>query len=107
MFAKALAGPLSCMGLHYGWLVVAVTFLVALTTAGAVGVPGALILPLTKEFGRGRRNVPRGLRDRVADRRQEAGAGGATTPRFHASHVIALLHGQVRANAKHSSDQAR
>src|SRR5690349_2900401 len=51
MFAKALAGPLSRMGLHYGWVVVAVTFLVALTTAGAVGVPGALILPLTKEFG--------------------------------------------------------
>lgn len=51
MFAKALVGPLSRMGLHYGWVVVAVTFLVALTTAGAVGVPGALILPLTKEFG--------------------------------------------------------
>ena len=41
MFAKALAGPLSRMGLHYGWVVVAVTFLVALTTAGAVGVPSA------------------------------------------------------------------
>jgi sugar phosphate permease len=51
MFAKALAGPLFRMGLHYAWVVVAVTFLVALTTAGAVGVPGALILPLTKEFG--------------------------------------------------------
>ena len=51
MFGKALAGPLSRMGLHYGWVVVAVTFLVALTTAGAVGVPAALILPLTREFG--------------------------------------------------------
>jgi hypothetical protein len=31
--------------------VAAVTFLVALTTAGAVGIPGALILPLGREFG--------------------------------------------------------
>ena len=51
MFAHALAGLLARRGFHYGWVVVAVTFLVALTTAGAVGVPGALILPLTKEFG--------------------------------------------------------
>jgi MFS family permease len=51
MFANALAQRLSRHGIHYGWVIIAVTFLTALTTAGAVGVPGALILPLTKEFG--------------------------------------------------------
>jgi MFS family permease len=51
MFAQKLAAPLSRLGVHYGWVVIAVTFLTALTTAGAVGVPGALILPLTREFG--------------------------------------------------------
>jgi MFS family permease len=51
MFAQALARRFSQRGVHYGWAIVAITFLVALTTAGAVGVPGALILPLTKEFG--------------------------------------------------------
>ena len=51
MFANALARRLSRHGIHYGWVIIAVTFLTALTTAGAVGVPGALILPLTKEFG--------------------------------------------------------
>ena len=51
MLANALAQRLSRYGIHYGWVIVAVTFLTALTTAGAVGVPGALILPLTKEFG--------------------------------------------------------
>jgi MFS family permease len=51
MFAQALARRLSRHGIHYGWVVIAVTFVTALTTAGAVGVPGALILPLTKEFG--------------------------------------------------------
>ena len=51
MLAKPLADWLAARGLHYGWVIVAVTFLTALTTSGAVGVPGALILPLTKEFG--------------------------------------------------------
>jgi MFS family permease len=51
MLAQALAQRLSRYGVHYGWVIIGVTFLTALTTAGAVGVPGALILPLTKEFG--------------------------------------------------------
>ena len=46
MLAQTLAGRLSRRGIHYGWVVVAVIFLTSLTTAGAVGVPGALILPL-------------------------------------------------------------
>jgi sugar phosphate permease len=32
-------------------VIVAVTFLTSLTTAGAMGLPGALILPLSREFG--------------------------------------------------------
>ena len=51
MVAQALADRLSRRGIHYGWVIVAVTFLVSLTTAGAMGLPGALILPLSKEFG--------------------------------------------------------
>jgi predicted MFS family arabinose efflux permease len=38
-------------GLHYGWVVVATTFLTMLVTAGAVGAPGVLLLPLQREFG--------------------------------------------------------
>jgi sugar phosphate permease len=51
MVAQALADRLSQRGIHYGWVVVAVTFLTTLTTAGAMGLPGALILPLSREFG--------------------------------------------------------
>src|SRR5258706_7392057 len=36
---------------HYGWVVVGVTFLTMLTTAGAMGAPGVFIVPLQKEFG--------------------------------------------------------
>lgn len=46
-----LARLMQRRGIHYGWVVVAVTFLVMLTTAGAVGAPGVLMGPLQKEFG--------------------------------------------------------
>jgi hypothetical protein len=45
------APRLARAGIHYGWVIIAVTFVVSLTTAGAMGLPGALILPLSKEFG--------------------------------------------------------
>jgi sugar phosphate permease len=38
-------------GVHYGWVVAAVTFLTMLVTAGAVGAPGVFIVPLQREFG--------------------------------------------------------
>ncbi len=51
MLAHALARRFAGWGIHYGWAIVAVTFLVTLVTAGAMGLPGALILPLSREFG--------------------------------------------------------
>ena len=51
MFASNLSRRLSERGIHYGWVVVAVTFVVALTTAGAMGIPGALLRPLQREYG--------------------------------------------------------
>ncbi len=38
-------------GLHYGWLVVGVTFLVLLTAAGLRNLPGVVIKPFEEEFG--------------------------------------------------------
>jgi sugar phosphate permease len=49
--SDAVAGGLARRGIHYGWAVAAVTFLTMLVTAGAVGAPGVLILPLQREFG--------------------------------------------------------
>jgi sugar phosphate permease len=51
MLASSLSAALARRGIHYGWVVGAVTFLMLLTTAGAMGLPGALILPLDAEFG--------------------------------------------------------
>ncbi len=51
MFAQSLAQRLSRAGVHCGCAIVAIVFLMALTTTGCMGVSGALIVPLTKEFG--------------------------------------------------------
>ena len=51
MLAQALSRRFADWGIHYGWAIVGVTFLVSLMTAGAMGLPGALILPLSREFG--------------------------------------------------------
>src|SRR2546426_8311438 len=36
---------------HYGWIVVAVTFVTLLAAAGIRSAPGVLIIPLEREFG--------------------------------------------------------
>ncbi len=51
MFAQALAGLLNRRGIHYAWVIAAVTFLAMLTTSAALGLPGAMLQPLSKEFG--------------------------------------------------------
>ncbi|MBZ9655407.1 MFS transporter [Phyllobacterium lublinensis] len=51
MIASPLATLLARRNIHYGWVVIAVTFLTMLVTAAAVGAPGVLIVPLEKEFG--------------------------------------------------------
>ncbi len=51
MLSDRLAALLSRRDIHYGWVMVAVTFLTALVSAGAVGAPGVFIVPLQQEFG--------------------------------------------------------
>jgi MFS family permease len=51
MVSSRLAAILARHNIHYGWVVVAVTFLTMLVTAGAMGAPGVLIVPLEHEFG--------------------------------------------------------
>jgi len=51
MISNWLSATLARRNIHYGWVMVGVTFLTALVSAGAVGAPGVFILPLQKEFG--------------------------------------------------------
>ncbi len=51
MLAETVAQKLAARKVFYGWVCVACVFCWSLATAGAVGLPGAFILPLSKEFG--------------------------------------------------------
>jgi sugar phosphate permease len=51
MLSAPFASWLERRGIHYGVVIVVVTFLTMLTTAGTMGLPGAFIVPLGKEFG--------------------------------------------------------
>jgi hypothetical protein len=51
MFSSRVATALGRKDVHYGWVVVGVTFLTMIISAGAVGAPGVLLLPLQREFG--------------------------------------------------------
>src|SRR6059058_2907381 len=46
MLAGYLAPALARRGIHYGWVMVALTFLVTVASAGALGILGALALRL-------------------------------------------------------------
>lgn len=51
MFAQSLSNWLQRRGLHFSWVIVALTFLTALSSSAALGLPGALLQPLSQEFG--------------------------------------------------------
>ncbi|AMR81469.1 MFS transporter [Cupriavidus nantongensis] len=51
MFAQALSRRLDRRGIHYAWLIAALTFLVMLTTSAALGLPGAFLQPMSREMG--------------------------------------------------------
>jgi sugar phosphate permease len=51
MFASQLSAWLQRRGIHYSWVIAAVTFLTMLTMSAALGLPGAILQPLSQEFG--------------------------------------------------------
>jgi MFS family permease len=51
MLAATLAPWFTGRGIHYGWVMVALTFVTAVCSSAAISLPGVILLPLTKEFG--------------------------------------------------------
>jgi sugar phosphate permease len=51
MFAATLSRSLHRHGIHYAWVIAAVTFCAMMTTSAALGLPGAMLRPLSREFG--------------------------------------------------------
>ena len=51
MFASSISAWLQRRGIHYSWVVAAVTFLTMLSMSAALGLPGVILQPLSHEFG--------------------------------------------------------
>ena len=51
MLSQPFSTWLARRGIHYAWVVAAITFLTALSSSAALGLPGALMQPLSHEFG--------------------------------------------------------
>jgi MFS family permease len=66
MIAHSLSRRLQRRGIHYAWVIVALTFFTGLTAAAALGLPGALLQPLSKEFGWGVDQISSALAVRFA-----------------------------------------
>ncbi|HEY1502864.1 MAG TPA: MFS transporter [Stellaceae bacterium] len=95
MLAEKLASMLQRRGIHYGWVVVAVTFVVAITTSGAVGVPGALILPISSEFGWNTAQISSALALRLVLFGLMAPFSAALIERYGARRVVTLAIGLI------------
>ncbi|HET7883181.1 MAG TPA: MFS transporter [Acetobacteraceae bacterium] len=57
MLAFPLARWLTRHGVHYGWVMVAITFMTTVCSSTAISLSGILVLPLIQEFGWGRANI--------------------------------------------------
>jgi MFS family permease len=51
MFARKFSAYLQCRGIHYAWVVMGIAFLTMLISSSALGLPGAFLRPLSREFG--------------------------------------------------------
>ncbi|MDT7952045.1 MAG: MFS transporter, partial [Acetobacteraceae bacterium] len=64
MLAASTARLLASRGIHYGWLMLALTFGFVIASSGVSSIPSVLLLPISKEFGWsiGELSGPLGLR---------------------------------------------
>lgn len=51
MLAPSLSAALQRRGLHFSWVIAAIAFLTMLFMSAALGLPGAMLQPLAREFG--------------------------------------------------------
>jgi len=51
MLAGRLSRILAARGIHYGWVVAAITFVSSLCTTAAMSIPGVLIVDISRDLG--------------------------------------------------------
>lgn len=51
MLARAAARAFAAKGIHYGWVMVGLTFVYGVCSAGAMSIPGVLLTPMSHDLG--------------------------------------------------------
>ena len=57
MLASFLARQLGRIGVHYGWIMVALAFVTTVCSSAAFSLPGVLMVPIAAEFGWSRTDI--------------------------------------------------
>ena len=89
MLAAALAPWLARRGVHYGWVMVAITFLATVCTSAAVSLTGVIFLPIIEEFAWVRADVSGALGLMLVMFAAVAPFAGALMLRFGLRRIVA------------------
>src|SRR5579859_4763504 len=95
MLAASLAPWLARRGIHYGWVMVVLTFLTALCSAAGTGLPGILIVPISQEFHWSRGDISGALALMLAMFGGMAPFGGALMIRYGLRRVVVAAASMV------------
>ena len=108
MFATSLAPWLTRHNIHYGWVMVALTFLTAVCASAALSMPGVLLLPISQEFGWTRGDVSGAIALMLVMFGGMAPFAGALMQRFGLRRVVtvAVLLGRHRLD-RHDPGHAK
>lgn len=93
MFAAALAPWLHRRGIHYGWVMVVITFVATVCTSAAVSLVGVIFLPITEEFGWARAEVSGAMGLMLAMFAGVAPFASALMLRFGLTRIVATAAG--------------
>ena len=107
MNSTRLAAYLQARGVHYGWVVVAITFLIMLATAGAMGASGVILEPLQREFGWTTAEISVALAIRLMLFGLMGPFAAALINRFGVRHVVAFAVGADRRLASLADGDAQ
>lgn len=88
MLAGSLAPWLARHGIHYGWVMVALTFLATVCTSAATTLPGVLLLPMMSEFAWGRADIAGAMGLMLATYALAAPFAGALILRYGLTRVV-------------------
>src|SRR6185312_11210946 len=106
MISNWLSAALARHNIHYGWVMVGVTFFTALISAGTVGAPGVFIVPLQHEFGWSTAEISSALSIRFVLFGLMAPFAAALLSRYGLRNV-ALVCGAARARGRHFDRERR